>query len=90
MAVARCRPPAEKSGRSIATPPVMAGASPGLGCPVTSIISEASGYRAAFWLSALAVALALAWWSRLVRPGCPLAPRGAAQECPSAAYCSRS
>jgi predicted MFS family arabinose efflux permease len=90
MAVARCRPSAEKSGRSIATPSVTAVASPGLGCPVTSIISEASGYRAAFWLSALAVALALAL---VVTPGAAGLSVGAVRcraGVPSAAYCSWS
>jgi predicted MFS family arabinose efflux permease len=48
MAIARSRPSAGKSGRAIATLPVTAGASLGLGYPVTSIIGEAFGYRAAF------------------------------------------
>jgi hypothetical protein len=58
----------------MATLPVTAGASLGLGYPVTSIISEAFGYRAAFWFGALAVALAL-----VVTPGAAGLSGGAAR-----------
>ena len=44
-------------GRDFATLPVTGGASLGLRYPVTSIISEAFAYRAAFWFGALGDAL---------------------------------
>ncbi|MDQ1482933.1 MAG: hypothetical protein QOF35_1009, partial [Actinomycetota bacterium] len=60
MALARSELSSEKAARAIATLSVTGAAGAGIGYPLTAMIAQAFGFRAAFWFGAVAVALALA------------------------------
>jgi predicted MFS family arabinose efflux permease len=60
MAIARSQFPADEAGRAIGTLSVSAAVGAGLGYPITSLVADVLGYRAAFWFGAITVASALA------------------------------
>jgi MFS family permease len=60
MAIARSQLPPVVAKGTIATLSIMAAIGVGLGYPLTSLITEAFGFHAAFWFGAVAVTLALA------------------------------
>jgi MFS family permease len=59
MAIARRNLPPEKAGRAIATLSVTAVIGVGLGYPLTGLLAQALGFRAAYWFGAIAVAGAI-------------------------------
>jgi MFS family permease len=59
MAIARSELPAHRVGGAVGTLSVTAAVGAGLGYPLTGLISQALGFRAAFWFGAIAVSLAL-------------------------------
>jgi MFS family permease len=59
MAIARSELPDTISARAVGTLSVTAAVGVGLGYPLTVLISELLGFRAAFWFGAIAVTLAL-------------------------------
>jgi MFS family permease len=59
MAVARSELPDRRVGRAVGTLSVTAAVGAGLGYPLTGLISQALGFRAAFWFGAIAVTMAL-------------------------------
>ena len=65
MAIARSELPASRVGGAVGTLSVTAAVGAGLGYPLTGLISQLLGFRAAFWFGAIAVSMALilAGWS---------------------------
>jgi MFS family permease len=59
MAVARSELPAHRVGAAVGTLSVTAAVGAGLGYPITGLISQVLGFRAAFWFGAIAVTMAL-------------------------------
>jgi predicted MFS family arabinose efflux permease len=59
MAIARNELPARRVGAAVGTLSVTAAVGAGLGYPLTGLISQVLGFRAAFWFGAVAVCMAL-------------------------------
>jgi predicted MFS family arabinose efflux permease len=59
MAIARSELPARRVGGAVGTLSVTAAVGAGLGYPLTGLISQVLGFRAAFWFGAIAVSMAL-------------------------------
>jgi MFS family permease len=68
MAIARRNLPPEKARQTIATLSVTAVIGVGLGYPLTGLLAQALGFRAAYWFGAIAVAGAMSL-AALVLPG---------------------
>jgi predicted MFS family arabinose efflux permease len=59
MAMARSQFSPQKAGRAIATLSVSVAIGAGLGYPITTLVAQFFGFRAAFWFGAITVAVAL-------------------------------
>jgi len=59
MAIARSELPASRVGAAVGTLSVTAAVGAGLGYPLTGLVSQLLGFRAAFWFGAIAVTMAL-------------------------------
>jgi MFS family permease len=59
MAIARSELPASRVGAAVGTLSVTAAVGAGLGYPLTGLVSQVLGFRAAFWFGAIAVTMAL-------------------------------
>ena len=75
MAIARRHLPVDKSRRTIATLSVTTAIGVGLGYPITGLITQAWGFRAAYWFGAIAVAGALTLAAFVLPPRSEVASR---------------